>query len=197
MRKLRVFLWLAVFAALAAAAVLFTRPLTTEPEAVTSSIKIGGPFAMTDHNGQAVTERTYAGKALAIFFGFTYCPDICPTTLARLSGLAGKLGPDAVKLQVVLVSVDPERDTPAVLRQYLASFDPSFTALTGTPEQLAGFAKTYRAFYEKVPDSSGGYTMNHSAGVYLFNAAGEFVGTLDAHETDEVALRKLQRLVAH
>lgn len=197
MRMLRYVLWALVAVALAGVAAFYIVQTPMEDGNAVSAVKIGGPFSMTDQNGEAVTEKTYAGRPLAIFFGFTYCPDICPTTLARLSALAGKLGPDALRLQVILVSVDPERDTPKVLKDYMASFDPKFVALTGTPEQLARFAKTYRVFYEKVPDASGGYTMNHSAGVYLFNSDGEFTGTLDAHETDEVALAKLRRLVAH
>jgi len=156
---------------------------------------IGGPFAMTDHNGRAVTEKDYASKAKAIFFGFTYCPDVCPTTLARLTVLMEELGPDAEKLQVILVSVDPERDTPDVLKSYLEAFDPRFVGLTGTPDQLAAFARNYRIFYEKVPDSSGGYTMNHSAGVFLFGKSGEFQGTIDREETDKVALEKLNLLL--
>lgn len=197
MRMLRYVLWGLVAVALAGVAAFYIAQAPMEAGKAATAVKIGGPFAMTNQDGEPVTEKTYAGRPLAIFFGFTYCPDICPTTLARLSALAAKLGPDALRLQVILVSVDPERDTPKVLKDYMASFDPKFVALTGTPEQLARFAKAYRAFYEKVPDASGGYTMNHSAGVYLFNSDGEFAGTLDAHETDEVALAKLRRLVAH
>jgi len=159
------------------------------------TFRISGPFAMTDHNGRPVTEKDFAGKAKAIFAGFTHCPDVCPTTLARLSGLMQKLGSDADKLKIVLVSVDPERDTPEVLKVYLAAFDPRFVGLTGSPEQLGVFAKTFRIFYEKVPDSSGGYTMNHSAGVLLFRKSGEFQGTIDREESDKVALEKLKMLL--
>lgn len=174
------------------------RPLLTywfHQEEGTWTFRIGGPFAMTDHNGRAVTEKDYAEKAKAIFAGFTYCPDVCPTTLTRLSGLMQKLGSDADKLQVILVSVDPERDTPEVLKTYLAAFDPRFAGLTGTPDQLAAFAKTFRIFYEKVPDSSGGYTMNHSASVLLFRKSGEFQGTVDREESDKVAFEKLKMLL--
>jgi protein SCO1/2 len=195
MRKLRIVLWALVVFAAGLAAWNFA-DLSAEDQLANNAVRIGGPFSMTDHNGTAVTDKTYSGKAMAIFFGFTYCPDICPTTLARMSGLVAKLGPDAARLQVILVSVDPERDTPQVLKEYLASFDPGFVGLTGTPEQLASFAKTYRAFYEKVPTDAGEYTMNHTAGVFLFNSQGEFSGTLDAHEKDEVALEKLKRLVS-
>jgi protein SCO1/2 len=160
-----------------------------------NAFSIGGPFTMTDHNGRTVTEKDFAGKAMAIFAGFTYCPDVCPTTLARLSGLMDKLGPDADKLRVVLISVDPERDSPDVLKTYLTAFDPRFHGLTGTPDQLAAFAKGFRIFYEKVPVSNGGYTMNHSAGVFLFRKLGEFQGTIDLEESDTVALEKLRMLV--
>lgn len=132
---------------------------------------------------------------MAMFFGFTYCPDVCPTTLSRLSALMEKLDSDADKLQLVLVSVDPERDTPPVLKEYLRAFDPRFVGLSGTSEQLAAMAKNYRIFYEKVPDASGGYTMNHSAGIYLFDAAGQFTSTIDREESDEVAIAKLKRLL--
>ena len=161
-----------------------------------SSIDIGGPFEMTTHLGTPVTENDYLGRPIAMFFGFTNCPDICPTTLLRMSDLMSKLGPSAERLQVVLVSVDPERDTPDVLKAYLEQFDRRFTALTGTSEQLATFARRYRFYYKKVLQSDGGYTMDHSAGVFLFNAKAQFVGTLDAHETDDIVLKKLQRLLA-
>lgn len=194
MKRVRLLAWLLV----AVAAVMLARPLLSQlfdQEVELQAIGIGGPFAMTDHNGRAVTEKDFGGKAMAIFAGFTYCPDVCPTTLTRLSGLMQKLGSDADKLQVIMVSVDPERDTPEVLKSYLDAFDPRIVGLTGTPDQLAAFAKTFRIFYEKVSDSSGGYTMNHSAGVFLFRKPGEFQGTIDREETDKVALEKLKMLL--
>lgn len=160
-----------------------------------SKIVIGGPFTMTSHLGQPVTEKDYLGQPMAMFFGFTNCPDICPTTLLRMTDLMKKLGPDADRLQVILVSVDPERDTPEILKSYLEQFDPRFSAMTGTPEQLADFAKGYRFVYKKVPLDGVNYTMDHSAGVYLYDAEGAFVGTLDPHENADVALEKLRRLM--
>jgi protein SCO1/2 len=154
---------------------------------------IGGPFTMTDQNGRNITKQDLDQTAVALFAGFTHCPDVCPTTLLRLSNLLEQLGGDAEKIRVVLVSVDPERDTPQVLKSYLAAFGGDFTAMTGTPEQLKTFAKAYRLFYEKSGNGSD-YTMNHSAGVYLFGKGGAFQGTLDQHETDDVALRKLKML---
>lgn len=189
MRKLRYSLWVLVAVTLVAALLLFLRsPLA--PDNGTSTIQIGGAFSMTDQTGKPVTEKTYAGKARAMFFGFTYCPDICPTTLSRMAQLMEKLGTDAGKLQVVLVSVDSERDTPEVLKPYIEAFDSRFVALTGTPQQLADFAAGYRFYYKKVPTTDGSYTMDHSAGVYLYDATGAFKGTLDPHEGDDVVLKK-------
>ncbi len=194
LKTVRYGLWGLVALAVAAFALFAMR----QPEHAAqqdSKIVIGGPFSMISHLGQPVTEQDYLGQPMAMFFGFTNCPDICPTTLLRMTDLMKKLGPDADKLQVVLVSVDPERDTPEVLKSYLEQFDPRFSAMTGMPEQLAAFAKGYRFVYKKVPFDGVNYTMDHSAGVYLYDAKGAFVGTLDPHEDDRIALGKLSRLV--
>lgn len=194
LKAIRYILWALVAVAVTGLALFALRPPENAAEQ-DSEIVVGGPFAMTSHLGQPVTEKDYLGQPMAMFFGFTNCPDICPTTLLRMTELMIKLGPEADKLQVVLVSVDPERDTPAILKTYLEQFDPRFSAMTGTPEQLAAFAKGYRFVYKKVPLQDGNYTMDHSAGVYLYDAKGVFVGTLDPHEKDVVVLEKLTRLL--
>jgi protein SCO1/2 len=158
-----------------------------------TSIQIGGPFTMTDQDGQTITKQDLDKSAVALFAGFTHCPDVCPTTLLRISNLMKLLGEDANKIRVVLVSVDPERDTPHVLKSYLAAFEGNFTGMTGTPEQLKTFANAYRLFYKKSGTGSD-YSMDHRAGVYLFKRGGAFQGTLDQHEPDDVALRKLKML---
>ena len=150
---------------------------------------------MTNQVGQKITEASFRGRPVAMFFGFTNCPDVCPTTLFRLSDLLKELGEDGKGLQIVLVSVDPERDTPEVLRQYLEQFGSQFSGLTGTPEQLSDFAEKYRFYYKKVPQSDGNYTMDHSAGVFLFDERGSFKGTLDIHEDIKTVTAKLRRLV--
>ena len=194
LKRLRFVLWVLVAVVVAASAVFVLRqPAIDEQQA--GKVVIGGLFSMTNQLGQPVTEKDYSGQPMAMFFGFTNCPDICPTVLLRMTDLMKKLGPDADKLQVVLVSVDPERDTPNVLKSYLEQFDPRFSALTGTPEQLAAFARGYRFVYKKVPLKGGEYTMDHSAGVYLYDAKGAFAGTLDPHEKDGVVLAKLTRLL--
>lgn len=194
LRRLRLGLWVLVAATIVTAAVFALRQPANDGVQV-SQVIIGGPFSMTNHLGQSVTEKDYLGQPVAMFFGFTNCPDICPTVLLRMTDLMAKLGPDADKLQVVLVSVDPERDTPDVLKSYIAQFDTRFSAMTGTPEQLAAFAKGYRFVYKKVPLQGNDYTMDHSAGVYLYDAKGGFVGTLDPHEEDDVVLKKLSKLI--
>lgn len=194
LRRLRFALWTLVVIVVAATGLtLMRQPKFVEQQA--DKVIIGGPFTMTSQLGQPVTEKDYLGQPMVMFFGFTNCPDICPTTLLRLTDLMAKLGPDSDKLQVVLVSVDPERDTPEILKAYLSQFDPRFSALTGTPEQLETFAKNYRFIYKKVPFGDGNYTMDHSAGVYLYDAKGAFVGTLDPHEKDDVVLKKLHNLL--
>ena len=131
---------------------------------------IGGPFTLVDDNGEQVTDKTLAGKPYAIYFGYTYCPEVCPTTLFDLSRWIKKLGPDADKLNYVFVTVDPDRDTPKLMHAYLSSFDKRIRGYTGTPAQIAQIAREYRVYYKKVPSSDGSYTMDHSSMIYLMDA---------------------------
>lgn len=135
--------------------------------------KLGKTLALTDMNGQPRTLNDFAGKVAVVFFGFTQCPDVCPTALAELSQVMQTLGPDADRVQVLLVTVDPERDSPEVLKEYVTSFDPRFLALTGTPEQIKQAAGAFKAYYAKVPTKDGGYTMDHTAAFYLIDGKGE------------------------
>jgi protein SCO1/2 len=156
---------------------------------------IGGPFRLTTHEGNSLTNDDLAGQPFAVFFGFTHCPDVCPTTLFDISELLKDLGPEADRLRVLFVTVDPEQDTPEILASYLQSFDPRITGLTGSEQEIAAAAKAYRAYFRKVPTEGGGYTMEHTATVHLMNGRGEFFGTLDTHEGREAKLAKLQRLL--
>ncbi|MBK3404304.1 SCO family protein [Methylorubrum populi] len=140
---------------------------------------IGGPFTLVDQNGATVSERDFAGKPYLMFFGFTHCPDVCPTTLQQISDVLAALGPKADTLKVAFVSVDPERDTPESLKTYLSSFDPRIVGLTGSPEQVAAAIKTFRAYAKKVPSPGGDYTMEHTALVYLMDARNGFVGAVN------------------
>jgi protein SCO1/2 len=121
---------------------------------------IGGPFTLVDDNGAPVTEKTLAGKPHVMYFGYTYCPEVCPTTLFDLSRWIKELGSDANKLDYVFVTVDPERDTPKLMHAYLSSFDRRIRGFTGTPKQIAKIAKEYRVYYQKIPTSSGSYVMD-------------------------------------
>ncbi|MCW7537408.1 SCO family protein [Aquabacterium sp. A7-Y] len=131
-------------------------------------------FSLTDHNGKQRTLADFKGKLVAVFFGFTQCPDVCPTSLAELAQVKQALGPQGDKLQGLFVTVDPERDTPELLKAYMSGFDPSFLALRGTPEQTAAVAKEFKVFYAKVPGKTNpeSYTMDHTAGVYVFDTEG-------------------------
>ncbi len=156
---------------------------------------IGGPFSLPSTAGGAVSSDSLKGKPFAIFFGFTYCPDVCPTTLLDLSNTIKQLGPDADRMRYVFVSVDPARDNIDQLKLYLTSFDPHIIGATGTEAQIADLARAYRAVYEKVP-AKDSYTINHTATTYLMDANGQFHGTLAYQENADVVLKKLKRLIA-
>lgn len=130
-------------------------------------------FSLPDHNGQLRTLQDFAGKAVVVFFGFTQCPDACPTTMAELAQVKKLLGPDGDKLQAIFITVDPERDTPELLKAYMANFDPSFLALRPTMAQLPEVAKAFKVYYKKVEGQTpGSYTMDHAAGSYVFDGKG-------------------------
>lgn len=149
---------------------------------------VGGAFAMTDHNGRRVTDKDFLGKYALIFFGYTYCPDICPTELHVMAQAMGQLGGDADRLNLLFVTIDPERDTPEVMKSYVDSFGPQMTGLTGSAEDVARIAKTYRVFYQKVPmGQDGDYRMDHTALVYLMDPGGKFV-TYFNYSTDAKGL---------
>jgi protein SCO1/2 len=154
---------------------------------------IGGPFKLVDQNGQAVTEQALKGKPSLIFFGFTHCPDVCPTALFDMSELYKALGRDGDKVGAYFVTVDPERDTPAVLKEYLSSFDPRLRGLTGDPAAVAAMEKAYRVYSKKVPLDGGGYTMDHTALVYLMNKDGQFIAPFNLKRKPEEAAVDLKR----
>lgn len=151
-------------------------------------------FTLTDHHGNTVRPADWIGRPSMVFFGFTWCPDVCPTTLSDISGWLDELGPAADGLNTVLISVDPERDTPEVLADYLSNFDPRIVGLTGPLAEIERAAAGFRARFEKVP-RDGDYTMDHTAGVFLFRADGSFGGIIDYHEDRRFALPKLRRVL--
>jgi protein SCO1 len=178
--------------AVAALAIVFVAG--GRPTASLGVASIGGPFTLVDDTGAPVSDKTLAGKPYAIYFGYTYCPEVCPTTLFDLSRWIKKLGPDADKLNYVFVTVDPERDTPKLMHAYLSSFDKHIRGFTGTPAQIAKIAGEYRVYYKKVPTSDGSYEMDHSSMIYLMDADEKFVTLIAYQEKDASAVAKLKSL---
>ncbi|MGZ8299348.1 MAG: SCO family protein [Rhodoplanes sp.] len=154
---------------------------------------VGGPIQLTDQNGQPFSDQSLRGKPFLVFFGFTHCPDVCPTALFEVSEIMRRLGPDAARAAALFISVDPERDTPAVLKEYLSSFDPNLQALTGDPAAIAAVAKAYRVYYKKVPLEGEDYTLDHTALVYLMDKQGRFVAPFNIKRPPEAAVADLRK----
>ncbi len=157
-------------------------------------VPIGGPFKLTSHEGKPFTDADLKGKPFAVFFGFTHCPEVCPTTLYDLTQDLESLGEDSDKMRVAFITVDPAQDTPELMKTYLSSFDPRIVGLTGTDEEIAAVAKEYKIYYRKVPTDSG-YTMDHSATIFLMDSKGDFYGTSNFQENAEIRRKKLQQLI--
>ena len=154
------------------------------PAPVRQAAAIGGPFTLEDGAGKTVTDSSYRGKYMLVYFGYTFCPDVCPTTLNDVAQALDKLGPKQDRIQPLFITVDPARDTPAVVQQYAAAFSPRLQGLTGTPEQIATVAHEYRVYYapHKTGPNPGDYTMDHSSILYLMDPTGQFVGIVRADE---------------
>jgi protein SCO1/2 len=154
---------------------------------------IGGPFQLTDQHGNAVTDKNLKGKPTLIFFGYTHCPDVCPTSLFEISEVLRALGKDSDKVNAVFISVDPERDTQAAMKDYLSSFDPHLEGLSGDPAETAKVITSYRVYAKKVPTKDGDYTMDHTALIYLMDRDGRFVSPFNLKRTPEEAAADLKR----
>jgi protein SCO1/2 len=174
-----------------AAVVHFTMPRGSQ--LASSSSAIGGAFTLVDQNGKPFTEKDLAGKPSLVFFGFTHCPDICPTKLFEITQMLDSLGADAGKVNAIFITVDPERDTAELLSTYLGSFHASIRGLTGTEQQVTQAMRAYRAFARKVPLDAGGYTMDHTTFVYLMDRQGQFVSTFDVARDPARAAQDLRR----
>jgi protein SCO1 len=177
------------FIALFAAFVAFTslRPAPTSPQ-------IGGPFLLTAQNGQPVSDKDLLGRPFLVFFGYTHCPDVCHTTLFEMSEILRALGPDA-KVGALFVTVDPERDTPEILKDYLSNFDPRIIGLSGQRPALDAMLKEYRIFSKNVPSSSGDYFVDHTTVVYLMDKEGKFVNAFNVARKPAEAARDLARFL--
>ncbi len=154
---------------------------------------IGGPFNLTDQNGKPVSDRDFKGKPFLIFFGYTHCPDVCPTTLFEVSEILRALGPDAGRVNALFVTVDPERDTQAVMKDYLASFHPHLRAATGDRAAIDAAEKAYRVYAKKVPTGNDDYSMDHTALVYLMDKQGRFVAPFKIKRKPEESAAELRK----
>ena len=195
--KVRTMLWGAVLIAGVALAWLMTRPTPALPEPSSTELplaSIGGPFTLVDGDGRPFSSAKLAGKPFTIFFGFTHCPDVCPTTLARLTKLRRALGQGDEAFEIVFVTVDPERDGPAEVGAYAKLFSTPVIGLTGTPAQIDRVKQQYAVASMKAPLPGGDYSVDHTASVFLMDRAGKFVATLAPEESDAVALAKLKRI---
>jgi protein SCO1/2 len=198
MRRVRIILWALVAVALAAFAFLSFQPARTpapqsQPMVMSS---IGGPFTLVGSDGKPFSSAKLAGKPYAIFFGFTLCPDVCPTTLARMAKLRQELGGGNKAFEIIFVTVDPERDGPSQVGKYAELFDTPIIGLTGSPAQIEQVKKQFGIFSKKVPDGSGDYSVDHTSTVLLFDRKGGFVATIAPEEQDSAALAKLKRITA-
>ena len=171
------YLWLAAVVAAVALAFAVARLGPWRDGNVTSTgvADIGGAFELVDHTGRVVTQADFAGDFMLVYFGFTSCPDICPTAMQAVAEALDDLGEEAPRVRPVLITVDPERDTPAVLADYVAHFHPRLVGLTGTAQQIAVAAKAYKMYYAKVPSEDGDYVMDHSAILYLMGPDGRYI----------------------
>ncbi len=157
---------------------------------------IGGPFTLVNTDGKTVTDADFKGKARAMFFGFTHCPDVCPTTLADAGNWLNGLGDKAKDIDFIFVSVDPSRDTPQQMKDYLSAFDPRIIGLTGSQAEIDKAVKEFRVYARKVETGNGEYTMDHSAAVLLFDRNGTFAGTVDFNDPEDKAIAKLAKVVS-
>ena len=195
MKTIRIALW-AVVALVAVAVGALAFQTARGPQAVAGIADIGGPFTLTNQHGETVTRDDLIGSPHVVFFGYTYCPDVCPTTLWELSQYMAALGEKADDLKVVFVSVDPDRDTPDALSDYIAAFDDRIIGLTGSREAIDEAVNAYRAYYKIHPeDEHGDVLIDHTATTYLFDETGAFTGTIAYQERADTARAKLERLV--
>lgn len=195
-RPLRLALYAAVIAAIVLAAGIHLSGWGRFVPSPATLVKIGGPFELTTHGGEKLSDTDLKGTPFALYFGFTHCPEVCPTTLWEMSETLARLGDDADKLKVLFVSVDPERDNREALALYLQSFDQRIIGLTGSEEEIQALGRHYRAYWKKIPLEGEDYTMDHTASIYLMDAAGEFTGTISYDEQADALFDKLKKLIA-
>ncbi|MDH6267902.1 protein SCO1/2 [Rhizobium sp. SG_E_25_P2] len=198
MKTVRIILF--ILAAMMAGLFFWLWQTAKQQETALSNEPFGAPFALTRQDGQPITEQAFRGKPTALFFGFTHCPEICPTTVYELSGWLKTVDPDKSKTQAYFVSIDPARDTPELLGTYLSNVTDRITGISGDPAKVEAMARSFKVFFKKVPSDPAkpdeDYTMDHTASVFLLDRQGRFAGTIAYGENPDVAVQKLKNLIA-
>jgi protein SCO1 len=197
MKTLRIALWIAC-AVMAAVLGWLTLEVTRSNKDIAEG-PFGVPFTLVAQNGQPITEKAFQDKPTALFFGFTHCPEVCPTTLFELNGWLHQVDPDGTKMNAYFITVDPERDPPELLGRYVSNVTDRVTGISGDPGKIADVVKGFRVYARKVPvdekDPNGDYTMDHTASVFLLNKGGRFAGTIAYGENPDAAMKKLENLI--
>ena len=196
MKQFRIILWIAVV--IVAGVLGWLTLAISQSKHQMADAPFGVPFKLVDQNGQPITEQAMRGKPTALFFGFTHCPDVCPTTLFELDGWLKQVDPDGTRLHAYFVTVDPERDSPQLLGQYISNVTDRVTGISGPVDEINAVIKGYRVYAKKVPldpkEPDGDYTMDHTASVFLLDSEGRFKGTIAYGEDPDVAVKKLENL---
>ncbi len=196
LRNTRIILWVLVGLSAFVALALSLGYVQSKPQdRITGVAAIGGTFSMVNQKGEPVTEKTFLGKPTLMFFGFTHCPDICPTTMATMGIWLKELGNDASNVNMVFVTIDPERDTPEQITQFLSMYDERIVGLTGTHEQIKNIIKAYRIVTQRRDIENGAYIYDHTSSTYLMDANGQFTGTLDEKTNPQLAAEKIRKLI--
>jgi protein SCO1 len=197
MKTIRIALWIAC-AVMAAVLGWLTLEVTRSNKDIAEG-PFGVPFTLVAQNGQPITEKAFQDKPTALFFGFTHCPEVCPTTLFELNGWLHQVDPDGTKMNAYFITVDPERDPPELLGRYVSNVTDRVTGISGDPGKIADVVKGFRVYARKVPvdekDPNGDYTMDHTASVFLLNKGGRFAGTIAYGENPDAAMKKLENLI--
>ncbi len=196
MKRFRIVIWVAIVVVAGVLGWLTLEMTKTRQEIADGPY--GVPFQLVSQDGKPITEQAFRGKPSALFFGFTHCPEVCPTTLFELDGWLAKVDPDGTKLNAYFVTVDPERDTPEIMGQYVSNVSKRIVGISGPPEKVADVIKGFRVYAKKVPldekEPNGDYTMDHTASVFLLDGGGRFAGTIAYEENPETAVKKLENL---
>lgn len=197
MKTLRIILWAAVVV-LGGVLAWLTFEVTRTNEQIAEA-PFGVPFELVSQSGEPITEEAFRQKPTALFFGFTHCPEVCPTTLYELNGWMQQVDPDGTKLAGYFVTVDPERDSPELLGQYISNVTDRIIGISGPADEVTEMAKSFKVYFKKVPldekDPQGDYTMDHTASVFLLDDGGRFAGTISYGENPETAVKKLENLI--